>query len=155
MKLFVDENSIDREKYFVVTYMVESDKSLRDAAWNIAIGQSVGNPNVRGTGGRPEDLFKNHSCLILGDEGELSVQKIGKVKIAFPVINTDWETDGISHFMCQVMGGHVDIDLVKRCRAIDIDFLHSVTKHFKGPRFGITGMREFTGQYDKPLLVLS
>lgn len=27
-----------------------------------------------------------------------------------------------------------------------------VLKHFKGPKFGINGVREFTGAYDKPLL---
>ena len=36
MNLFLNETSIDLEKYFVVTYLVESDKNLRDAAWNIA-----------------------------------------------------------------------------------------------------------------------
>ena len=124
MNLFLNETDIDSEKYFVVTYNVESDKNLRDAAWNIAIGQSVGNPNVRNRW-ETEDLFKNHSCIILGDENDLKAKKSGQVKIAFPVVNTDWETDGISHLLCQVMGGHVDIDLVKKCRAIKIDFPQS------------------------------
>lgn len=151
MQLFVNENEIDSDKYFVVTYKLESDKNLRDAAWNIAIGQSVGNPNVRNRW-ETEDLFKNHSCVILGDESELQSKTTGEVKIAFPVINTDWETDGISHLLCQIMGGHVDIDLVKKCRVIKVDFPSSVTKHFAGPKFGISGMRKFTGQHGKPLL---
>jgi len=146
----MNQSEIDKERYFVVTYKLESSKSLRDAAWNIAIGQSVGNPNVRNRW-ESEDLFQNHSCLILGDERELQSKTEGEVKIAFPVINTDWETDGVSHLLCQIMGGHVDIDLVKKCRAIKIDFPNSVTKHFSGPKFGITGMRKFTGQYNKPL----
>jgi ribulose-bisphosphate carboxylase large chain len=151
MQLFVSENALDSENYFVVTYKLESDKNLRDAAWNIAIGQSVGNPNVRNRW-ETEDLFKNHSCLILADETELQNKTSGEVKIAFPVINTDWETDGISHLLCQIMGGHVDIDLVKKCRVIKLDLPQSVTKHFAGPKFGISGMRKFTGQYEKPLL---
>jgi ribulose-bisphosphate carboxylase large chain len=28
---------------------------------------------------------------------------------------------------------------------------NSVTKHFLGPKFGLSGIRKFTGQYDKPL----
>ena len=151
MQLFVNENEIDSDKYFVVTYKLESDKNLRDAAWNIAIGQSVGNPNVRNRW-ETEDLFKNHSCLILADETELQNKTSGEVKIAFPVINTDWETDGISHLLCQIMGGHVDIDLVKKCRIVKLNLPQSVTKHFAGPKFGISGMRKFTGQYEKPLL---
>jgi ribulose-bisphosphate carboxylase large chain len=150
MNLFIDENSLDKERYFVVTYQVKSNKNLRDVAWNIAIGQSVGNPNVRNRW-ETEDLFVNHSCMILGDENELKQQTSGVVKIAFPIINTDWETDGISHLLCQVIGGHVDIDLVNYCRVTKIDLPDSVKKHFLGPKYGITGMRKFTGQYNKPL----
>lgn len=150
MNLFLNEHEIDAEKYFIATYKLESNKNLRDAAWNIAIGQSVGNPNVRNRW-ETEDLFRNHSCVILADEKELQSKTSGEVKIAFPIINTDWETDGISHLLCQLMGGHVDIDLIQKCRLIKLDLPHSVTKHFKGPKFGITGMRSFTGQYEKPL----
>ena len=150
MNLFLNEHEIDTEKYFIATYKLESNKNLRDAAWNIAIGQSVGNPNVRNRW-ETEDLFRNHSCVILADEKELQSKTFGEVKIAFPIINTDWKTDGISHLLCQLMGGHVDIDLVQKCRLIKLDLPHSVTKHFKGPKFGITGMRSFTGQYEKPL----
>lgn len=150
MNLFVTEESVNLNEYFVATYYVTSNKNLKDAAWNIAIGQSVGNPNVRNRW-ETEDLFKNHSCLIVGNEKQLSKRKKGEVKIAFPVINTDWKTDGISHLLCQVMGGHVDIDLVKSCRLIKLDLPQSVKQYFKGPKFGITGMRKFTGQYDKPL----
>lgn len=150
MNLFVNEKDVNRDQYFIATYQVKSNKNLRDAAWNIAIGQSVGNPNVRNRW-ETEDLFKNHSCLIIGNEKQLSKKKNGEVKIAFPVVNTDWDTDGISHLICQVMGGHVDIDLVKSCRLIKLDLPQTVTSHFKGPKFGMSGMRQFTGQYNKPL----
>lgn len=151
MNLFVNEDKIISEKYFVVTYSVKSSKNLRDAAWNIAIGQSVGNPNVRNRW-ENEDLFLNHSCMIIGEEEELKSRTSGIIKIAFPIVNTDWSTDGISHLLCQVMGGHVDIDLVNHCRVVKIDFPESVKTQFLGPKYGITGIRKFTGQYNKPLL---
>lgn len=150
MNLFVTEKDVNYDNYFVATYQVKSDKNLRDAAWNIAIGQSVGNPNVRNRW-ETEDLFKNHSCLIIGNEKQLLKKKKGEVKIAFPVVNTDWDTDGISHLLCQVMGGHVDIDLVKNCRLVKLNLPQSVTSHFRGPKFGMSGMRDFTGQHNKPL----
>ena len=43
--IFVDE--IDSNKYIKGFYYLESSKGVRDAAWNLAIGQSVGNPLVR------------------------------------------------------------------------------------------------------------
>lgn len=150
MKFFRTRNEIDLNKYYIATYDMKSSVNLREAAWNLAIGQSVGNPNVRNEW-ETDELFENHSCLIIGDEDWLENNVAGPVKIAFPVINTDWETDGISHMLCQLMGGHVDIDIITRCRLIELELPETVTQHFLGPKFGLTGFRELTGQYNKPL----
>ena len=53
--------NIDKEKYFIVTYELESETNLRDGAWQLAIGQSVGNPNVRNSW-ETDELFEN--CLL-------------------------------------------------------------------------------------------
>lgn len=150
MKFFKNINEINTNDYYIATYDMSSSKNLKEAAWNLAIGQSVGNPNVRNEW-ETDDLFENHSCIILGDEHSLEISKHGEVVIAFPVVNTDWETDGISHLLCQLMGGHVDIDIITRCRLIKLDLPKTVTQHFLGPKFGLSGFRKFTGQYDKPL----
>ena len=127
-----------------------SSANLREAAWNLAIGQSVGNPSVRNEW-ETDDLFENHSCVIVEDEKLLLGKTAGRVSIAFPVANTDWETDGISHMLCQLMGGHVDIDIITKCRLVKLELPETVTKHFLGPKFGLSGFRELTGQYNKPL----
>lgn len=150
MNLFRNLSDIDKSKYFIAEYKVKSTTTLRDAAWNIAIGQSVGNPNVRNEW-ESDELFENYSCKIIGDEAKLSAVKNGKVKIAFPVINTDWKTDGISHLLCQLMGGHVDIEIIKSCRLVGLKLPKTVIKNFLGPKYGISGFREYTGQYGKPL----
>ena len=49
------------------------------------------------------------------------------------------------------MGGHVDIDCVTGCRLIKLELPETVTRHFLGPKFGLSGIRKFTGQYNKPL----
>ena len=150
MKFYRDISEIDLDKYFIATYAMTSNTNLDNAAWNLAIGQSVGNPSVRNEW-ETDDLFEKHSCIILGDKDQLSKMDRGYVQIAFPVANTDWATDGISHMLCQLMGGHVDIDCVTGCRLIKLNLPNSVTKHFLGPKFGITGIREFTEQYNKPI----
>jgi ribulose-bisphosphate carboxylase large chain len=151
MKFFRNRDEINSNDYYIATYEMASSVNLREAAWNLAIGQSVGNPNVRNEW-ETDALFENHSCLIVGDEDLLKTQTEGTVKIAFPVVNTDWETDGISHLLCQLMGGHVDIDIITKCRLIKLELPKTVTSHFLGPKFGLSGFRQFTGQYDKPLL---
>jgi ribulose-bisphosphate carboxylase large chain len=151
MKFFRTREEIDLNKYYIATYEMKSSSTLKDAAWNLAIGQSVGNPNVRNEW-ETDELFENHSCIIIGDEDWLENSIAGNVEIAFPVANTDWDTDGISHMLCQLMGGHVDIDIITKCRLIKLELPKTVTDHFLGPKFGLSGFREFTGQYNKPLL---
>jgi ribulose-bisphosphate carboxylase large chain len=150
MNLYKHIDEINREEYVVATYAVSSLTTLNEAAWNIAIGQSVGNPNVRNEW-ETDQLFENHSCLILDDEAALKRKKQGRVRIAFPVANSNWATDGISHLMCQLMGGHLDISLIARCSLIDLQIPAGVEQYFLKPKYGISGIRTFTGQHNKPL----
>ena len=138
------------KKYFIATYYLEAETDLRTAAWALAIGQSVGNPNVRNSW-ETDELFENHSCLIIEDEKELISRKKGKVKIAFPVINTDWKSDCISHLLCQVMGGQMDISEIKKCHLLNLTFPESVISNFMGPKYGIQGIRNFTNCHNKPI----
>jgi len=151
ISIFKGRYEIDSKKYFFVKYYLESTISLREAAWQLAIGQSVGNPNVRNHW-ETDELFENHSCLIIGDEGELSQIKSGLVTIAFPTININWKTDGVAHLMVNIMGGQLDIDSIVKCHVKSIEFPQYVKDQFLGPKFGATGIREYTQTYNKPLL---
>jgi len=142
---------IDVSKYVLVEYFLSSKTSLRDAAWNLAIGQSVGNPNVRNEW-ETEELFENHSCIIMHDEKGLLAKTEGTVTIAFPTINIDFKTDGVSHLLVNIMGGQLDIDNILKCHVLDIHFPDQIKSYFLGPKYGITGIREYTKVYDKPLL---
>ena len=150
MKFFRTKEEIDHSKYFFATYQISTSSNLRDAAWDLAIGQSVGNPNVRNRW-ETEELFENNSCIIVGDEEQLKQETYGRVEIAFPIINTDWDTDGVAHLLCQLMGGHVDINIIVTCRLVELSLPETVTKHFLGPKFGLTGIRKHTGSSNKPL----
>lgn len=150
MNLF--RNECDEDKYFIATYWMQSKTNLRNGAWNLAIGQSVGNPNVRNHW-ESDELFENHSCLILHEEGELKEYDAGYVRIAFPLVNLNIDEDGISQLLVMVMGGQMDIDDIMTCRLVELEFPSwFVDEHFKGPRHGIEGIREYTGVHGKPLL---
>ena len=113
MNLFRQTNEL--HGHIIATYDMSSQTNLRDAAWDLAIGQSVGNPNIRNQW-ETDELFENHSCKILHSEEYLLNLQSGIVKIGFPIINTDWEGDGITHLLVQLMGGQLDIDRITRCR---------------------------------------
>ena len=139
-------------KFFRVLYSLESSVSLFDAAENIAIGQSVGNPKVRNGWETPE-LWERAGCQIEGDTEAMKSVKSGDVWIKFPLANIDLATDGVSQLLCHVMGGQLDINTILKCVVRDIDMPEEVVeKYFKGPKYGIDKIREYVGVYDKPLL---
>jgi ribulose-bisphosphate carboxylase large chain len=138
--------------FFKVHYFLRSTVSLFDAAENVAIGQSVGNPKVRNGWETPE-LWEKAGCRIEGDIEWMKTVKEGEVTIAFPCVNIDFVGDGISQLLCQTMGGQLDIDTIRDCHLLDLELPEEVEKkYFLGPKFGIEGIRKFTGATDKPLL---
>lgn len=64
------------ENYFIAEYYLKTATNLRKGAWDLSIGQSVGNPNVRNSW-ETDELFQNHSCVIIGNEEELKSKKQG------------------------------------------------------------------------------
>lgn len=150
MNIFREISKIDQSKYFIVKYNLasQSGKTLSQMAWELAIGQSVGNPNVRNAW-ETDQLFEDHSCIVLGNEEEFKQRTSGIINIAFPMINTDWQEDGVSHFLCQIMGGQLDIDGIDVCQVLDIQWPYNP---WNKPAFGIKGIRQFTQIFNKPLL---
>ena len=86
------DSKVNLSENVIATYFLESKTNLEKASWELAIGQSVGNPNVRNEW-ETDDLFIKYSCKVMHDRNELQ-EKSGIVKIAFPIINTDWVEDG-------------------------------------------------------------
>ena len=125
VNIFYKKEEINSKNYFIVDYYLESKNSLREAAWNLAIGQSIGNPNNRSIW-ETDQMFIDHSCLILEEEEVLKNSKEGKVKIAFPLSNLNLEEDGISQILCHVAGGQVDILEIQKCHILDINFPEDV-----------------------------
>lgn len=155
INIFRKENTLDKDffnRYFVATYYLKSKTDLRDAAWNLAIGQSVGNPSARSEF-ETKELFETHCCIVLEDEGELKGLKEGLVNIAFPEANINFETDGVSQLLVQTFGGQCDIDIFDECYLMDIQLTPHMQSCLKGPVIGLKEMKEYCGvPINKPLL---
>ena len=150
MDIILDE--IDSEKYFWALYYLECKTTLLDGAMELAIGQSIGNPNARSTW-ETKEMIEDHCAKIYsGSPGfeKNQHQKDGVVWIGFPYANIDWDTDGVSQLMCMLMGGQMDIDNIVQCHLLEIDIDKGKT-NFLGPRYGIEGIRQRTGAYNRPL----
>jgi ribulose-bisphosphate carboxylase large chain len=148
------QDSVDPSKYIIVTYFLSSSDnkhSLFDLAWNLAVGQSIGNPNTRSLFETDEMILK-HSCKILEKREELSKKQEGIVHIGFPIVNINLENDGISQMLCHFMGGQLDINMFEKCVLKDFKLPEQSKKHFLGPKYGIKGVRDFLNNHDRPLL---
>ena len=55
---------VNEEKYIIATYQMASKTNLKDASWNLAIGQSVGNPNVRNSWETDEGVKRNKLTVV-------------------------------------------------------------------------------------------
>jgi ribulose-bisphosphate carboxylase large chain len=144
------KSEIDFEKYFVVKYFLKGKTSLREASWNLAIGQSIGNPNNRSVW-ETDQMFLDHSCFVLADEKYLKSIKEGIVEIAFPLENLNLEEDGVSQILCHIAGGQVDILEIETCHVLDITLPFHIEEKFRlKPAFGIDGFRRFNGVENKP-----
>lgn len=142
---------VNKDDYIIASYDLEGKNSLADAAWELAIGQSVGNPNVRNQW-ETDDLFIKYSAKVIGTKDEFMNIKRGIIQIAFPSINTNWKEDGITQLMVQLMGGQLDIDNILYCRLLKLEFPEAVKSFFLGPKFGIKGIRDYIGVHDRPVL---
>lgn len=147
LDIYVSE--VDPKEYFTVTYKLEGN-DLNKAAFGLAVGQSVGNPSVRNEYETPE-LIGQYSAKIIGQPADFIGKNTGIVKIAWPYRIIDWETDGIAQLLCVLMGGQMDIDYIHRCELLDLDIDFSLCDAV-APRYGLSGFRKLTGNYNKPLL---
>ena len=122
--------------YYTVTFKVEAE-NIAAAAHNIAIGQSIGNPNIRSEIENSANI-KEMEAIVKSIEGNI-------VKIDFPL--KAWTWPNISQLLCTIMGGQSDIELVKACRVISIEGLDYMNK----PVLGMKSFKERVGAENRPL----
>ena len=147
---FLFNSTVDKKKYFIAKYFIKSNNMLK-AAKGIAIGQSIGNPDVR-LDNETAELLENHLSIILDHPDNLKNKKEAIVKIAFPVKNFDLEQDGITQFICALMGGQMDIEEILHCRLLDVELPEVFIENFKGPKIGMDEIKKRTNAINRPLL---
>lgn len=135
--------------YFWVHYFLESTISLERAAYDLAVGQSFGNPSVRSKW-ETDEMIKAHSAVINIPQTSSKNNKSGDVWIGFPYANIDFTTDGISQLLCFLMGGQLDIDHIVKCHVLEVE-VDPLKGDFFYPEHGITGLRERVKSFRKPL----
>lgn len=149
---YLFEPSVDPEEHVLATYYLETRGSdIYDCARALAIGQSIGNPNVRNDY-ESEEVFKRNLAKILDKDTNLRSRKRAEVTIAFPLANFDVPQEGITQLLVALMGGQMDIDIVEKCQLLDITFPKKYLSCFKGPKYGIHEIKKRCKAENRPLL---
>ncbi|MEM4734398.1 MAG: RuBisCO large subunit C-terminal-like domain-containing protein [Candidatus Thorarchaeota archaeon] len=148
-------DAIDPEKYVIGTYYVGLPPFIdaREVAHAAAVEQSTGTWTP--VPGETPDVRRRHIARVIGvyevPQYEYSIPKDLErreyiIQVAFP-----WENFGaqIPMLLSTVVG---NISLGGRIKLLDLRFPQSWLKEFKGPKFGIEGLRKLLGVKERPLL---
>jgi len=146
---------IDPEGHIIATYLVEKEAEvdILNYAFSIAIEQSTGTwvPVPEET---PE-VRQKHAGKVVGIyeipnyEFELPTglqNRTFVINIAFPYVNFGTQ---IPMLLSTVIG---NISMMGRLKLLDLHFPRSFVREFKGPKFGILGIRKLLNIPERPLL---
>jgi 2,3-diketo-5-methylthiopentyl-1-phosphate enolase len=146
---------INPEEHVIATYLIEKEPEVDvlNYAFSIAIEQSTGTwvpvpeetPAVR----------QKHAGKVVGIyeipnyEFELAAglqSRTFVINIAFPYVNFGTQ---IPMLLSTVIG---NISMMGRLKLLDLHFPRSFVREFKGPKFGISGIRKLLDIPERPLL---
>ena len=74
------------------------------------------------------------------------------VKLSFPATNIDPGLGGISNLWAMVAGEVFSLYFIGGAKFLELELPSSFMNHYKGPRFGIDGIRELLKVKDRPLI---
>lgn len=140
----------------IATYLVHDAKGdLNKKAEGIALGLTVGSwtdlplleqEQLKAHKGRVLEVCQLENCEKTTQYLGKSVTK-GKIKIAYPSLNYSHDLPAI---LTTVFG---KLSLDGEVKLIDLELSEDVKSSFPGPAFGVSGIREIVGVYDRPLVM--
>jgi len=148
-------DSLEHEKFVIATYYcaTKPTTNIVKFAAALAVEQTCGTwlkvpgetPEVRERSiGRVVGLYEAPAYQIQIPEGVTERQFI--IRIAYP-----WQNFGpsFSMMLSTVIG---NISSSGKVKLVDLEFPQTFLQNFQGPKFGVQGIRELLGVYDRPLL---
>ncbi len=140
------------KKNIIATFYLETDEDLLEIAEAIAGESSIGTWTSLST--MTDEIFSKLAPKIYWakhlDIDDNQETKEGIVKIAYPL--ELWEKGSIPQMLSAIAGNVFGMKAVKNLRLLDIDLPDRFTQSFEGPAYGIEGIREIIGIYDRPLI---
>lgn len=129
----------------VCEYYLEPAKGItfESACQRIASESSIGTWTDIGT--MPQQLFDRLSPKVF-----LLDRKSGIVKIAYP--KELFEENNVSQIMSSVAGNIFGMSDVRNLKLLDVDFPSDFIRHYRGPYYGVEGVRKLMRVRHRPLV---
>ncbi|MBP7086725.1 MAG: ribulose 1,5-bisphosphate carboxylase large subunit [Methanomassiliicoccales archaeon] len=134
---------VDIDKHVICKYKVGTELKMTTAAAAIATEQSTGTWTKLST--LKEDNFLKRSGKVTKIEGNLAT-------IAFPVEDFSLDIGGVPQILSIIAGNLFGLEALHAVRLEDVTFPKCILKEFKGPKYGIDGMRSILKRPSKPLV---
>jgi ribulose-bisphosphate carboxylase large chain len=157
---FADQTSLDMEQYVILDYYFESVIDPEEAAAHLCQEQSTAQWKRVGV---DEDLRDRFGAKVIDLNVEIVLDRPSyplpdaendkayscRVKIAHPHRNFGPKLPNLLTAACGE--GAFYSPGISVIKLLDIEFPISYLQHFEGPKFGIEGLRDILGVYDRPL----
>lgn len=141
---YADLKYTPNENDLIASFFLEPNKvSFEKAASAIAAESSIGTWTDIST------LTKEIKEKLMPKVFELD-KKAGTAKIAYSI--DLFEEGNASQLMSSIGGNIFGMNIVKNVRLADVEFPKSFIRSFKGPRFGIEGIRKIIKVKERPLV---
>jgi len=134
---------VDLDAHVVCKYKVETELPMERAAAAIATEQSTG--TWTGLTTLREDVFSRLSGKVIDIKDNFAF-------IAFPVEDFSLEIGGVPQILSIIAGNLFGLEILGGVRLEDVEFPRSILDAFKGPKFGIEGIRNILKRPEKPLV---
>jgi len=143
---YIDLNYKPSNTDIIVEYYLEPEDgvSFEVAAENVALESSIGTWTDLTTAMPLERANKYKPRVFFIDK------KRGIIKVAHPIVL--FELGNISQLLSAIAGNIFGMKLLKNLRLEDISFPEVYLNSFKGPSFGVQGVRKLVGVYNRPLV---
>jgi ribulose-bisphosphate carboxylase large chain len=146
---YIDLNYIPSENDLLSCIRVKA-KDLMKVANEIAAESSIGTwTKVQTMKSEVYDKLrpKVYEIEEIGEEGE---NKVGIIKIAYPL--DAFEIENMPGTLAGIAGNIFGMKIVEGLRILDYRFPEEFVKAYKGPRYGIEGIRKLLKVEERPLL---
>jgi len=134
---------VDPDEYVICKYRMTTKLPMSKAAGSLAAEQSTG--TWTGISTLERDIFEKYGGRVIDIENDVAT-------IAFPEDDFCMDIGAVPQILSIIAGNLFGLHAIDKVRLEDVFFPRSIREAFKGPKFGLPGLRKILDRPKKPLV---